>query len=106
MRRLLVLLLALLVVAIAWFFRPHPSARREGTETRATKPPQQPGSRSIAPSQALSAADYPIAAPLNQPDSNIRHDLEVLRQLFEAWRSNFPRDGNPVGENNEITAAL
>ena len=29
-----------------------------------------------------------------------------MSQLFDAWRSNFPRDGNPVGENAEITAAL
>jgi hypothetical protein len=29
-----------------------------------------------------------------------------VRQLFEAWLSNFPREGNPIGENAEITAAL
>jgi len=52
------------------------------------------------------ASDFPIAAPLNAPDSTIARDLDVVRQLFEAWLSNFPREGNPIGENAEITAAL
>jgi hypothetical protein len=57
-------------------------------------------------SAAFDAADFPIAAPLNAPDSTITRDLDIVSQLFDAWRSNFPRDGNPVGENSEITAAL
>jgi hypothetical protein len=66
-------------------------------------------SNSDAPGAApppWSEADFPIAAPLNAPDSTIARDLEVVQALFDAWRSNFPRDGNPVGENAEITAAL
>jgi hypothetical protein len=51
-------------------------------------------------------ADFPLAARLNAPDSSIERDLETLQQIFDAWRSHFPRDGNPVGENAEITAAL
>src|SRR5687768_6133869 len=51
-------------------------------------------------------ADFPIAAALNAPGSTIGRDLEIVSQLFEAWQSNFPREGNPVGENAEITAAL
>lgn len=50
--------------------------------------------------------DFPIVAPLNRPDSTVARDLETLTHLLDAWRSNFPRDGNPVGENAEITAAL
>lgn len=51
-------------------------------------------------------ADFPIAAPLNAPDSTVARDLDIVSQLFDAWQSNFPREGNPVGENAEITAAL
>ena len=51
-------------------------------------------------------ADFPIATPLNAPAGAIAQDLDIVSQLFEAWRSNFPREGNPVGENAEITAAL
>ena len=51
-------------------------------------------------------ADFPLAARLNAPDSSLARDLDIVRQIFEAWQSNFPHDGNPVGENAEITAAL
>jgi hypothetical protein len=50
--------------------------------------------------------DFPIVAPLNAPGATVQRDLDVVSQLFEAWQSNFPREGNPVGENAEITAAL
>jgi len=53
------------------------------------------------------AADHsPIADHLNAPDGTIRRDLEILNEVFAAWQTNFPREGNPVGENVEITAAL
>jgi len=45
-------------------------------------------------------------APLNAPDSTIQRDLGVMNEIFSAWQTNFPREGNPVGENAEITAAL
>lgn len=47
-----------------------------------------------------------IADALNAPDGKIRRDLEILDELFGAFHTNFPRLGNPVGENVEITAAL
>jgi hypothetical protein len=47
-----------------------------------------------------------LADQLNAPEGTIRHDLEILNEVFTAWQTNFPHDGNPVGENAEITAAL
>src|SRR5688572_9822947 len=49
--------------------------------------------------------DFPIAAPLNAPESTVTRDLDVVSRIFDAWQSNFSREGNPVGENAEITAA-
>ena len=51
-------------------------------------------------------AAFPIAARLNAPGGTITADLAVLQELFDTWRTNFPREGNPVGENADITAAL
>ena len=51
-------------------------------------------------------AGSPIADALNAPTGTIRRDLEILDELFGAFHTNFPRLGNPVGENHEITAAL
>lgn len=64
------------------------------------------------PKLAALAAQIPpesisgIANELNAPGGSIRQDLEILNAVFVAWQTNFPHDGNPVGENDEITAAL
>jgi hypothetical protein len=47
-----------------------------------------------------------IADELNAPNGTIRRDLEILDEAMVTFRTNFPRTGNPVGENAEITAAL
>lgn len=53
-----------------------------------------------------SKIENPLAAELNAPAGTIRRDLAVLNELFTNFQTNFPRTGNPVGENSEITAAL
>jgi hypothetical protein len=62
--------------------------------------------RDVAVPPPWNEADFPIAAPLNASTGTIARDLDIVRQLFDAWQSNFPREGNPVGENADITAAL
>jgi len=52
------------------------------------------------------ATDFPIVAPLNRADSTLARDLETVALVLDAWRTNFPGQGNPFGENSEITAAL
>ncbi|MEO6244503.1 MAG: hypothetical protein ABIQ12_03625 [Opitutaceae bacterium] len=47
-----------------------------------------------------------LADELNAQGGTIQRDLRILHELFETWQTNFPRTGNPVGENGEITAAL
>lgn len=121
----------LLALGIGWWLRPRPAAPGPGTprESIAPDPSRQTGApgtdtsvrsapSEIAPPPAPSPAtggaatapydpaDFPIAAPLNAAGATIMQDLAVLQQLFDAWRSNFPREGNPVGENADITAAL
>jgi hypothetical protein len=59
-----------------------------------------------AAAAAPSDAGSPIADALNAPTGALRRDLEILDELFGAFHTNFPRLGNPVGENSEITAAL
>jgi hypothetical protein len=73
--------------------------------TLASGAPRAQNASGTGPAEDLET-DFPIAAPLNIPGSTIARDLEVVSQIFESWQSNFPREGNPVGENAEITAAL
>lgn len=48
----------------------------------------------------------PIAERLNAPDGSVDRDLKIVHQLLEAWQTNLPGQGNPVGDNAEITLAL
>ncbi len=58
----------------------------------------------------------PVAAPveprsaladgLNATHGDIHADLQIVLELVDAFRTNFPKNGNPVGDNAEITAVL
>ena len=69
---------------------------------QAAKPLSPPGAAAEPPLEGESR----LADDLNAPGGTIQRDLKILNELFETWQSNFPRVGNPVGENAEITAAL
>jgi hypothetical protein len=133
MRRFVFVATLLLVAGVAFYF--YVSLERKdqgGSQTVIVERPVGPDSRQPASSSrassaaktgatsagkkdrvmagaetaASSEADFPIAAALNAPNSTLARDLDIVRQIFEAWQSNFPREGNPVGENAEITSAL
>ena len=57
--------------------------------------------KALPPEERIALAD-----PLNASGKDIQSDLRVLNDLFQAWATNFPQTGNPVGENAEIAAAL
>ena len=120
MRRVVIFALGVVLVGVGWWLmRPGdgpataPSvaktkgAPRADVETSATTD-VRPSLRSdsLGVTAEVLAADYPIVAPLNRADSTIARDLETVARVLDAWRSNFPREGNPFGENAEITAAL
>ena len=46
-----------------------------------------------------------LAVGLNSPTGDVHADLRIVDQIFVAYRAAL-HNGNPVGENNEITAAL
>jgi hypothetical protein len=46
-----------------------------------------------------------LAVGLNSPSGNVRADLRIINGIFVAYRAAL-HNGNPVGENSEITAAL
>jgi hypothetical protein len=87
-----------------------------GPPAASSVPPPVPGASASAtlgnpppaadPRTAPAPAGSAIADALNAPAGTLRRDLEILDELFGAFHTNFPRLGNPVGENAEITAAL
>ena len=48
----------------------------------------------------------PIVSDLNSPTGSAAQDVKIVNAVFEAWQTNFPGRGNPVGDNEEITAVL
>ncbi len=98
----------LLGIAALFFLRSSPTP----APTAPLSPPPAATPTVTQPSTlgAQPPADQPPASPiadaLNAPDGTLRRDLEILNELFVAFHTNFPRLGNPVGENSEITAAL
>lgn len=97
----------LLGIAAFLFLRPDPPAPPAAPTPSAPKIEDRKSEIENPPSAAAPpAAASPIATDLNAPGGTIRRDLAILDELFGAFHSNFPRLGNPVGENHEITAAL
>lgn len=122
MRRLVLSGVLLILLVGGWLMWPRgdrPDTANTGTgETKTTISetviapveadalPIRPGANSAPVDLRTLEHDFPIVAPLNRPDSTIARDLATLALVFDSWRSNFPREGNPVGENADITAAI
>jgi hypothetical protein len=118
MRRLLLVFALLLAIGAATFLalRRGPAEVASRPVTPPTAAAAMPAAQSAPPSpiavdlaRGLTGSmeiDYPLAAQLNAPASTIARDLDLLSQIFDNWRTNFPHEGNPVGENADITSAL
>ena len=103
-RRFLVALLAvLLVLFLLRLIGPHISPPAESPVTDVAPPQASPPAATTVDE---SSAGSPMAADLNAPGSTVQRDLQIVEELLVAYRSSFPRSGNPVGDNAEITAAL
>ena len=109
MRRVITAAVFLAALIVAWWIWPRevaaPAVVGHGPQPRPAV--SYSGSGDKAPPQTKELAeDYPIAAALNAENSTISRDLDILSQVFDAWRTSFVREGNPVGENSDITSAL
>jgi hypothetical protein len=103
----------LLALAVALCLLVPRLERRPGN--RAALAPPTPGAPAHA-SQAAGPVAVALSSPgpeepsqlavgLNSPSGDVRADLRIINRIFIAYRAAL-RDGNPIGENNEITAAL
>lgn len=79
--------------------QPPPPAPQPLTSTRIPPPEVAPLPKNLT---RLPSAD--LAAQLNNPDESPEEDLAIIDLLLTEYRRHF--NGNPVGENEEITAAL
>ncbi len=99
------ILLGLVLVILILRPRIAPFSRAvERIEDRSRASAANPAPRAAPPP---SAAEEPsrLADGLRDPKGDASKDMRILDGVFAAYRSAL-REGNPVGENAEITAAL
>lgn len=113
--RLTFTLCALILALLTWFFWPTSPSRAPSPSQISnpqsqipppTAPPPPSAPRTPPTTPAPPAERSTLADLLNAPSKNIRDDLRVVSEILETFRTNFPRTGNPVGTNAEITAVL
>lgn len=97
----LIVALAIVVLAI-WILRPQRDAGSPHIATPSADEAFPPSS--LHPQ--LAAERSTLADALNAPAADPRSDLRTIALILDTFRSNFPRDGNPTGNNAEITAVL
>jgi hypothetical protein len=95
-------LLVAICSLLLWFFG-SPAPTR--TPANPSPTPAAPPAVRVPPTP-LPVERSALADTLNAPQTTIAADLRIVLDLVSAFRTNFPREGNPVGSNAEITAML
>ncbi len=113
--RLTFTLCALICALLTWFFWPTSPSRAPSPSQISNPQSQIPPPATPSPTSAPRTPPATPAPPaerstladlLNAPSKNIRDDFRIVSEILETFRTNFPRTGNPVGTNAEITAVL
>lgn len=95
---------------VLWWWPTHeaiePSASRNPASVTSPPgpPPVKPARRFVVAGRDPISGR--VGAGLNAIDGSAQRDLVILQDVLAAWRSNAAGTGNPVGDNQEITAAL
>jgi len=114
MKRVSLVLAAAVLGALVWLLWPSHEDEVGPAVARQPASPAVPSDPSKAETSKsnLPPKDEPplevshLADALNSPAGNITADLHIVADVLENFRTNFAQQGNPVGSNAEITAAL
>jgi len=104
-RRIAIIVAAagVLVLSLLLLFRPAetPPPPQAGMPAHRTAPPAPQIDEQVEITRLPIADDIP---PFNSPDATADDDLATIELLFSEFRKH--QGGNPIGENDEITASL
>lgn len=93
-----------------WSGREVPPTETLRTQPEIEKLPLTVTATDTAPAGFVVTGPDPISGRvgegLNAIDGSAQRDLVILQEVLAAWRSNSAGEGNPVGDNQEITATL
>lgn len=111
MRRFRLFLVVAALAAVAWLLWPKPTDLIDSTALGSGARPTASQNLRTSSAKKSQTAVPPLeishlADALNSPATDIREDLRLVSEILDNFRSNFPREGNPVGNNAEITAVL
>jgi hypothetical protein len=120
MQRLIIALLVVALVCAGYLYLHPPSSlapllrpphvaapnSEQAAEIKGTAPVKESVIPEARTDVTVPEAPITLADNLNASNRAIAGDLHILADILTAWRTNFPHDGNPWGENAEITAAL
>jgi len=100
------LLLAIMVILTVWMFRALDSeeVQRAVAAKKVEMPKVEASTAPVQETFTVAPEIREMAAPLNAEDGDPQKDLQTLAQLLSVYRKIY--DGNPVGENADITQAM
>ena len=116
--RALVALFAVVLIGLGLAMIFWPARRSPAKKGKSVPPTSQRSTSDALPSANLASPlsasrsplspepPSPLADELNSPRTTIQRDLQILNGILLAWQTNFHEQGNPVGDNAAITAAL
>ena len=108
-------------VVIGLFVLLLPHWQKPASSPTAPAPGSGPSSSARSTLASPPAATPPAASPVRAPDEvdafegierlnasgyTVKDDLTLLGDLLLSWQTLFPRQGNPWGENRDITTSL
>ena len=103
-RNQIFLLLGIVSLVASFYFGRPDQAKQAPASRQILIEPSRPSTTSPDPSPIITLPVSETAATLNTADTLPADDLSTIDLLFTEFRKNH--GGNPVGENEEITAAL
>ncbi|MCB1225180.1 MAG: hypothetical protein KDK99_05150 [Verrucomicrobiales bacterium] len=111
------LLLLILIIMAVWMLRAvtSPEIRRAIEEKKQAADDASPSIQASAADADSTPAPRPplgpvdpfieeLTQPLDAPEGSVEQDLEIVREVFRIYQR--VEDGNPVGLNEDITAAI
>ena len=105
--RALAILFAVVLIGLGLTMIFWPAHRAPAKKAKSVPPASHPSSPSLPSSQSSGSSFLsPLADELNSPRTTIQRDLQILNGVLLAWQTHFHGQGNPVGDNAAITAAL
>jgi hypothetical protein len=101
----LLLMLLLLSISIYWSLQRTSSPAPTASAPQLSSAPPPPTTAPSSATQEMDPSELALANELHSDSSSPQRDLEIIHHFIDLYRRVY-KQGNPIGENADITAAL